>query len=78
VPRKARQPSKHPALKKLGARVRGIREGRGLSQEALADLAGFGRSYMSGIERGVRNPSALQLLRLARALHVSVGELFSW
>jgi transcriptional regulator with XRE-family HTH domain len=48
-----------------------------LSQEDLADKAGFGRSYMSGIERGVRNPSALQLLRLAKALDVTIGELFS-
>ena len=77
MPRKARQPAKHPALKKLGARVREIRKEHGVSQEALADLAGFGRSYMSGIERGVRNPSALQLLKLARALKVAVGELFS-
>jgi transcriptional regulator with XRE-family HTH domain len=48
-----------------------------LSQEALADAAHIGRSYMSGIERGVRNCSTLHLLRVARALHVSVGDLFS-
>ena len=48
-----------------------------LSQEGLADLARIGRSYMSGIERGVRNCSALHLLRLAKALRVPVGELFS-
>jgi transcriptional regulator with XRE-family HTH domain len=47
-----------------------------VSQEALADKAGIGRSYMSGIERGVRNCSTLHLLRLARALNVSVSELF--
>jgi len=76
VPRRARQPPKHPALKKLGSRIRSIREQRHLSQESLADLAGVGRSYMSGIERGVRNCSTLHLLRLARALHVRVGDLF--
>jgi transcriptional regulator with XRE-family HTH domain len=76
VPRKARKPAKHPALRKLGGRVRQLREDRGLSQEALADAAGFGRSYMSGVERGVRNPSAVQLVRLAKALHVAVGDLF--
>ena len=76
VPRKARQPAKHPALKRLGTRIRGLREQQDLSQEALADVAKIGRSYMSGIERGVRNCSALHLLRLARALHVSVGDLF--
>jgi len=76
VPRKARQPPRHPALKRLGARVREMREARDLSQEALADLAQVGRSYMSGIERGVRNPSALQMLKLARALKTTVGDLF--
>jgi transcriptional regulator with XRE-family HTH domain len=77
VPRKARQPAKHPALKKLGDRVRQLRLEQGLSQEGLADAVGFGRSYMSGIERGVRNPSVLQLMRLAKALGVPVSEFFS-
>jgi transcriptional regulator with XRE-family HTH domain len=76
VPRKARQLAKHPALKKFGARIRELRERRKLSQEALADVARIGRSYMSGIERGVRNCSTLHLLRLARALRVRVGDLF--
>lgn len=76
MPRKARQPAKHPALRRLGNRIRQIRESQGVSQEALADAAMIGRSYMSGIERGVRNCSTLHLLRVARALHVPVGDLF--
>jgi transcriptional regulator with XRE-family HTH domain len=76
MPRKARQQAKHPALKRLGARIRSLREQQHLSQEALADLAKIGRSYMSGIERGVRNCSTLHLVRVAKALHVRVGELF--
>jgi transcriptional regulator with XRE-family HTH domain len=76
VPRKARQPALHPALRRLGAHIRELRRERGLSQEALADTAQIGRSYMSGIERGVRNCSALHLLKVARALRVKVGELF--
>ena len=76
MPRKARQPAKHPALKRLGVRIRGLRLQKGLSQEALADVAGIGRSYQSGIERGVRNCSTLHLLRLAKALGVRVGDLF--
>ena len=76
MPRKARQPAKHPALKKLGIQIRVLRERLGLSQEALADHAGIGRSYMSGIERGVRNCSTLHLTRIARALRVRVGDLF--
>jgi transcriptional regulator with XRE-family HTH domain len=75
VPRQARQPAKHPALKRLGGRIRDLRQERGLSQEALADTAGVGRSYMSGIERGVRNCSTLHLFRIAKALHVQPAEL---
>ncbi len=74
---KARQLANRPALKRLGTRVRRLRQDRGLSQEALADVAKVGRSYMSRIERGVRNCSTLHLVRLAKALDVSVSELFS-
>lgn len=77
MPRKARQPAKHPALRRLGVRIRTLREQQALSQEALADRAQIGRSYMSGIERGVRNCSTLHLLRIARALRVSAGDLFA-
>jgi transcriptional regulator with XRE-family HTH domain len=73
---KARKPAKHAALKKVGTRVRELRLERSLSQEALADQARIGRSYMSGIERGVRNCSTLHLVRIARALRVNVGALF--
>ena len=76
MPRMARKPAKHLALKRLGARIRELRQQQGISQEALADLAGIGRSYQSGIERGVRNCSTLHLLRLAKALGVGVGDLF--
>jgi transcriptional regulator with XRE-family HTH domain len=57
--------------------VRELRLERGFSQESLADAAGIGRSYMSGIERGVRNCSTLHLLKVARVLRVRVGDLFS-
>lgn len=77
MPPKARQPAKHPALRRLGARIRTLREQQALSQEALADRAHIGRSYMSGIERGVRNCSALHLLRIAKALRIPAGDLFA-
>lgn len=76
MPPKARKAPKHTALRKLGTRIRELRLERGLSQEALADHADIGRSYMSGIERGVRNCSTLHLVRIARALHTRVGDLF--
>ena len=55
----------HPPLQRLGTRIRILRKEQGLSREALADMARIGRSYMSGIERGVRNCSALHLIRIA-------------
>jgi transcriptional regulator with XRE-family HTH domain len=48
---------------------------RGLSQETLADMAGIDRSYMSSIERGLRNISVLNMARIAGALGVPLGEL---
>lgn len=65
----------HPLLKALGSTVRALRRQRGLSQEALADLADIDRSYMSGIERGLRNISVLHVARLATALQVPLGDL---
>lgn len=65
----------HPLLRKVGERIRQARMARGLSQEALADLAGLDRSYMSGIERGVRNTSVLKLAAIAKSLDVPVREL---
>src|SRR5262249_26015364 len=65
----------HPILKRLGGTVRLLRLQHGLSQEALAELAGIDRSYMSGIERGLRNLSILQAMKLSTALHIAVHEL---
>jgi transcriptional regulator with XRE-family HTH domain len=61
--------------KRVGSNVQRLRAARGLSQEALADLAGLHRTYISGVERGVRNPTITVLEKIARALGASVGEL---
>ncbi|MGX1694080.1 helix-turn-helix domain-containing protein [Microbacterium keratanolyticum] len=60
----------------LGVRVRELREARTLSQEAFAHKAGLDRTYVSGIERGRRNPTLDVLYRLADALEVEVRDLF--
>lgn len=57
-------------LQRFGTRVRIERERLGLSQEALADLAGLHRTYIGGVERGERNIGLLNVLRIARALRV--------
>ncbi len=69
-------PAARPFLRKLGTRIKRLRERKGLSQEAFADLAHLDRSYMSGIERGVRNFSVLNLAKIAKALDVSISTLF--
>ena len=62
-------------LKRLGDAVRAARKARGLSQEALADAAGIDRSHMGKIERGERNVTLLNVLRIAAALDASAADL---
>jgi transcriptional regulator with XRE-family HTH domain len=64
--------SRHLAV---GEAIRAARAETGLSQEALAAEAGLDRTYVSGIERGERNPSLTNLLKLADALGVPLSEL---
>lgn len=61
---------------RLGRRVRARREALGLSQEAFAAKCGLDRTYVSGIERGKRNVSVRNLEIVARALGVSLSQLF--
>jgi transcriptional regulator with XRE-family HTH domain len=61
---------------RFGAAVRIHRKHAGLSQEQLALKADLDRTYVSGVERGVRNPSLTVIHRLAQALKVREDELF--
>jgi transcriptional regulator with XRE-family HTH domain len=61
---------------KFGLRVKELRLERKLSQEALANLAGIDRTYMPGIEKGLRNVSIIVVEKLAIALKVELNELF--
>ncbi len=65
----------NPVLTRLGDQIRHYRRVNGLSQEELADRAGLHRTYVGGVERGERNISILNLLRIAATLQVSVGQL---
>ncbi|KQY91217.1 transcriptional regulator [Paenibacillus sp. Root52] len=65
-------------LELVGARIRDLRKSRDLSQEALAENAGFNPSYIGFIERAERNISLKNLERIATALDVGVYELFTY
>lgn len=61
--------------RKLGRKVQALRQDRSLSQEELADRAGLHRTYVSGVERGVRNPTLTVLEKLAHGLGVPLRDL---
>ena len=60
----------------VGPAFRQLREQFGLSQEALALNAGVDRTYVSGIERGVRNPSLKYMQRLAGEMNITLDRVF--
>jgi transcriptional regulator with XRE-family HTH domain len=60
---------------RLALNLRRLRQAEGLGQEKFALEHGFDRTYISGIERGVRNPTIQVLERLAVALKVPVEDL---
>ncbi len=61
--------------RRVGRNIKTLREAKGWSQEELADQAGLHRTYVSGVERAIRNPTLTVLDRLARALTVPIGKL---
>jgi transcriptional regulator with XRE-family HTH domain len=61
--------------RRVGLNLKRFREERGFSQEAFADHCGLHRTYISGIERGVRNPTVLIVEKIAKALKVSAADL---
>lgn len=67
---------KHPALIKLGKKIRELRKEKGFSQENFAYEVGLDRTYMGSVERGERNIAALNLIKIAKTLKVEVGSLF--
>jgi len=62
-------------LKIFGENIKKIREEKGFSQEELANIAEFDRTYISLIERGKRNLSLLNICKFAKALEVKPYEL---
>lgn len=64
-----------PTSAQLGQAVRQLRLARKLTIEALADASEIHVTYLSGIERGVRNPSWNKIRQLAQALEIQPSEL---
>jgi len=62
-------------LQNLGNRIKIFRQNLSLSQESLAQQCGFDRTYISLLERGKRNPSYLNLLKLCQGLEIKITEL---
>lgn len=60
---------------RLAANMKSLRKERGWSQEALAGEAGLDRTYISGIERKVKNPTIVVVERISDALECNLGEL---
>ncbi|MGE0829935.1 MAG: helix-turn-helix domain-containing protein [Hyphomonadaceae bacterium] len=60
----------------LAGNVQRLRSEKGWSQEEFADRSGLHRTYISGIERAIRNPTITIVAKLAKALGVQPAELF--
>jgi transcriptional regulator with XRE-family HTH domain len=66
-----------PYRRAFGERLRALREEAGFSQESFAHRVGIDRTYQSGLERGIRNPSLDVLVKLAAGLGVQPVDLLS-
>ena len=64
-----------PAIRVFGERVRARRNELGLSQEALADACGLHWTFVGQVERGRRNLSLHNILKIAAGLQIDPGEL---
>ncbi len=61
--------------RRLRLNIQRLRREKGWSQEELADRAGLHRTYVSGIERGVRNPTITIVEKLAMTLGATIGDI---
>jgi transcriptional regulator with XRE-family HTH domain len=75
---KKKRPVTTDIRNKFGKRLRELRTAKGYSQEQLAEKATLHWTYIGGIERGERNPTLINIEKLARALDISLPELLSF
>jgi len=63
--------------RRVGAKVKQLREAQGLSQEELAERSGVHRTYVSQVERAVKNVTVASLDKIAKGLAVTLADLVS-
>ena len=63
-------------LIKFGETVRNLRQSKQISQEQFADMCGLHRTYISDIELGKRNVSLENIEKIAKALEITISQLF--
>lgn len=68
-------PARQSILQSFGQLIVKRRKGLGISQEELAHRADLDRTYVSGLERGVRNPSLTAIVKVAEGLGVTIDKL---
>ncbi|APW42011.1 helix-turn-helix domain-containing protein [Rhodoferax saidenbachensis] len=73
----AKPPSKDVVLHGFGAAVRQVRDDKKFTQEQLAEFSDMHVTYISQIERGVKNLSLFNIVRVAHGLGTSPAELFA-
>ncbi len=67
---------KEEVLIRFGNKIRELRLNQKISQEALAEKSGLHRNYIGMIERGERNPSLINMEKLAISLETTLTEIF--
>ena len=60
----------NPLVKNVAATIRKFRKAKSMSQEELAHISGLDRTYISGVERGVRNITLESLEQIIKALDI--------
>ena len=67
-----------PILTKFGENLRKLRQEKNMSQEDLGFAASIHRTYVGAVERGEQNISIINLEKLAKALKISIKDLFDF
>jgi transcriptional regulator with XRE-family HTH domain len=66
----------NPLIKSVASTIRKFRKAKGMSQEELAHISGLDRTYISGVERGIRNITLESLEQIIKALDIHNSDFF--